>query len=202
MNFYDIYKTLEHERYYIFSSEDISLFYPKEKKHNLSKLIYRWKKKGWVYPLKNGLYELTYPEVFNIPDMYIANRLYSPSYISLETALSNYSIIPEVSMAVASITTKPTRRFRNRHGLFLYRTLRPQFFTGYYIEKEGRFDILIAEPEKALMDYLYFKTYRSRRLDLTQERLDKDALAKLSRKKMEKYAKLFNLNIKELYAYL
>lgn len=202
MNFKDLYKTLEKNKYYVFSYTDILSFYPKEKRYNLKKMLYRWKKKGWVDSLKRQLYELTYPKDFTIPDIYIANKLYSPSYVSLETALSNYSIIPEVSMAVTSITTKPTRRFKNKHGLFIYRTVRPDAFTGYYIEKHGGFDILIAEPEKAFIDYLYFKTYRNKKFNLRDERLDKDLVSQLSRKKLNKYAKLFNVSLKELYAYL
>jgi len=111
MNFKDIYRTLEKNKYYVFSYKDVLSFYPNEKTSSLKKLIYRWKNKEWICTLKRGLYELSYPKDFTIPDMYIANRLYEPSYVSLETALSNYSIIPEVSMAVTSITPKPTRKF-------------------------------------------------------------------------------------------
>lgn len=202
MTFKDLYKTLEKHKYYVFAYEDILSFYPKEKKYNLKKMVYRWTKKGWIYPLKRGLYELTYPKNFTVPDMYIANKLYSPSYVSLETALSNYSIIPEVSMAVTSITTKPTRRFKNKHGLFIYRTVKPVAFAGYYVEKQGNFNILVAEPEKALIDYLYFRAYRNKKFNLKDERLDKDVIARLKKKKLSKYAKLYKLNLKELYAYL
>jgi predicted transcriptional regulator of viral defense system len=205
MNFKDLFSKLDQYRYYIFSLKDILFFYPKEKEDYLRKMVYRWKKKRWIYPLKRGLYEITYPREHLIPDMYIANKLYGPSYVSLETALSNYSIIPEVSMAVTSITTKPTRRFQNKHGLFLYRTVKPDIFTGYYVEKQGLFEILIAEPEKALVDYLYFKTYRTyryRKFNLEEERLDKDVISGLNRRKLEKYSKLYNINLKEFYAHI
>lgn len=202
MNFKELYKTLEKNKYYIFSFDDLLFFYPNEKRANLKKLIYRWKGKGWISSLKKGIYELTYPKDLSIPDMFIANHLYSPSYVSLETALSHYSIIPEVSMAVTSITTKPTRKFKNKHGLFIYRTVRPVAFTGYYVEKQGAFDILTAEPEKALMDFLYFKTYRNRKFSFEDERFDKDVISHLNKKMLNKYAKLYNIDLKELYAYL
>jgi hypothetical protein len=70
------------------------------------------------------------------------------------------------------------------------------------VEKQGSFDILIAEPEKALIDFLYLKTYRNKKIDLKGERLDKDVISRLKKKRMSKYAKLYNLNLKELYAYL
>jgi len=137
-----------------------------------------------------------------VPDMYVANHLYSPSYVSLETALSDYSIIPEVSMAVTSITTKTTRRFRNKHGLFIYRTVKPEAFAGYYVEREGGFDILMAEPEKALVDFLYFKAYHNKKFKLEDERLDRDIISRLNRKKLNKYAGYYNMDLKGLYAYL
>ena len=166
-------------------------------------MLYRWKNRGWIYALKKGVYELSYPKDFIIPDMHIANKLYSPSYVSLETALSNYSIIPEVAMAVTSITTKPTRRFKNKHGLFLYHTIKADAFTGYFIDKQAGFDIFIAEPEKALVDYIYFKSYHNKKFNIKEERLDKDIISKLNAKKIYKYAKLFNINLKEiLYDYL
>ena len=202
MNFKDLYRTIEKNRYYVFSHEDILSFYPEERKDNLKRLIYAWKDKGWIYALKRWLYELTYPKDFVIPDMYIANRLYSPSYISLETALSNYSIIPEVSMAVTSIATKPTRRFKNKHGIFVYRTVRPGAFTGYYVERQGFFDILIAEPEKALIDYIYFKTYRNKKFNLEDERIDKDIVSKLNKKKLDRYSRQYNIDLRGLYAQL
>lgn len=202
MNFRDLYKNLEKNKYYVFSYKDILSFYPKEKRYNVKKMLYRWKKKGWLLSLKKGLYELTYPKDFIIPDMHIANKLYSPSYISLETALSNYSIIPEVSMAVTSITTKPTRRFKNKHGLFIYRSIKADCFAGYYIERHGNFDILIAEPEKAFVDYLYFKAYRNKKFNLKDERVDMDIISRLNKRKLGKYARLYNMNPKEIYAYL
>ena len=202
MSFRELYKNIIRLGYYIFSTEDLSTLYPCEGKHNIKIMLHRWKDKGWVYSLKRGLYEICYPKDLNIPDMRIANALYKPSYVSLETALSYYSIIPEVSMAVTSITTKPTRKFKNKHGLFVYHTVKPPAFGGYYVEKNLGFDILIAEPEKALVDFIYFKTYRNKRIDLREERLDKKIISKLNKSKIKKYAHSYKMNQKELYAYL
>ncbi|MFH1776353.1 MAG: hypothetical protein ABH952_02165 [Candidatus Omnitrophota bacterium] len=202
MNFNDLYKTLEKNKYEVFSYEDLLSFYPDENKYNLTKMIYRWKNKGWIYSLKRGLYELTYPRDFIIPDLYVANKLYSPSYVSMETALSNYSIIPEVSIAVTSLTTKPTRTFKNKHGLFYYRTVKPHVFTGYYIEQLSTFPILIAEPEKAFIDYVYFKTYRNKKFSFKDERFDREVISRLNKKKISRYAKLYRIDLKELYAHL
>lgn len=202
MEFTALFKTIEKHRYYVFSHNDLLSFYPNEKKDGLKKAVYRWKRNGSISPLRRGVYELTYPKDLHIPDLYIANHMYGPSYVSLETALSHYSIIPEVSMTVTSVTVKPTRRFRNRHGLFIYRTVKPAAFSGYYIERQGGFDVFIAEPEKALVDFLHFKTYRNKAFDYGEERLDKDSISRLNNKKINAYAKLYNLDLKGLHAYL
>ena len=198
MRFQDTYKKLVEKKYTVFSFEDLCVFYPEEKRSNLRQYLSRWKAQGWLQSLKKGLYELTYPEGRGVPDFFIANKMYAPSYISLETALSYYSIIPEVSMAVVSVTSKITRKFKNSHGLFMYRSVRPDAFRGYIIEKHNGFNILIAEPEKALVDYLYFKTLHGRPFDKKAERIDQKRVEQLNKKKLESYAKIYQLNVKGL----
>ncbi len=200
MKFREIYKTLESRKLYVFSTEELLLLYPGETNENLKKLVYRWKQKGWIIALKRGLFELAYPRSFNIPDLYIANRIYQPSYVSLETALSYYSIIPEVSMAVTSVTTKPTRRYKNDHGLFVYRTVGPEAYNGYYIESMRGFEVFIAEPEKAFVDYLHFKTYRKKGWRLSDERFDRKRIKALRQDKLNIYAKPYRVDMGEIYA--
>ncbi len=201
MRFQDVYKNLVGKRYYVFSFEDLSILYPGENRSTLRQYLSRWKKNGWIGSLRNGLYELTFPEGRSIPDFFMANKMYAPSYISLETALSYYSILPEVSMAVVSVTPKATRRFKNAHGLFIYRSIRSEAFHGYGIEKHNGFDVLIAEPEKAVADYLYFKTLHGKRFDWDAERLDQKRLAHLNKAKLDLYVGMYHLNLKEvLYA--
>jgi predicted transcriptional regulator of viral defense system len=202
MKFINVYRTLEANNLFVFSFDDLLLLYPDETKKNLRKVMYRWKRKGWVASLKKGLYEIAYPKPLNIPDFYVANKMYQPSYVSLETALSFYSVIPEVSMAVTSITTKPTRKYKNRHGLFLYRTVRSELFKGYSIEENKGFLILIAEPEKAFIDYLYYQNYRKKKFRMPDQRFDKEKIKVFNKKKITEYAKLYDLNAREIYANL
>ncbi len=198
MRFEDLYKVLSGKKYYVFSLEDVCVFFPKEKKGTLKQYLSRWKRSGYVVPLRRGLYELVYPERRSLSDMYLANRIYSPSYVSLETALSHYSLIPEVSMAVLSIASKPTRRFKNHHGLFVYSSVQPEAFCGYTIEHHGGVDIVIAEPEKALADLLYFRTLRAQKFDPGALRLDTKRTARLNRKKLDHYGGIFGIHVKGL----
>jgi predicted transcriptional regulator of viral defense system len=199
MRFNDAFRLLSQRKFPVFSFEDLHAFFPAETRAHMKQFLSRWKKRGWIAPLRRGLYELTFPEDRGLPDLYLANRIYSPSYVSLETVLSDHGIIPEVSMAVLSVTSKTTRRFKNRHGLFLYRSVQPKAFCGYRIEKQNGFDVLAAEPEKALVDYLYFKTLRGGTLDFEAERLDLARIRHLDRKKIRRYAAVFGLDLRRLF---
>lgn len=203
MKFDEVYRQLSAKRYYVFSCEDLSLFFPKEKKETIRQYLSRWKKRGLVASLRKNLYELIFPSPYHISDMVLANKIYSPSYVSLETALSHYGLIPEVSMAVTSVTSKPTRRFKNNHGLFIYRSIQPKAFCGYGIENHQGMDVLIAEPEKALADFLYFKTIRFSQTGSGAFRFDRKRMARLNPKKLEAYGRIYGIKIKEiLHAYL
>ncbi len=139
----------------------------------------RYVKMGLIKSPKRGLYYFT----DNPPDPYLlANKIYIPSYISFETALSYYSIIPEVVYSITSATTKTTRKFDSGDIAFAYYKIKMPAFTGY-LKKE---DYLIADPEKALVDYLYFVALGKKTLN---DRLDTKGLNK---PKILRYVKLFN----------
>lgn len=110
-------------------------------------------KRGLFLRLKRGLYML---KTDPLPEEEIANCLYRPSYISFEYALATYNLLPEMVYSVTSATTKPTRTFAVGEKTFSYFTIKREAFTGYIPVKRAGRTILMAEPEKALVDYLYF----------------------------------------------
>lgn len=142
--------------------------------------------KGLFTRLKNGLYafEGRFPT-----NEEIANALYKPSYISFEYALAKYNIIPEIVYSITSATTKPTRIFGVTDSAFEYFKIKKQAFTGYRLIKEGgarAVHVLIAEPEKAVVDYLYFVSLGKRQPN------DRMVIHGLDRTKIMHYAKLFD----------
>lgn len=110
-------------------------------------------KRGLFLRLKNGLYMLNTDP---LPEEEIANRLYRPSYLSFEYAMATYNLLLEMPYSVTSATTKPTRTFTVGEKTFSYSTIKREAFTGYVPVKRAGRTILIAEPEKAIVDYLYF----------------------------------------------
>ena len=133
--------------------------------------------------LRNGLYALK----LNPPsETEIANRLLAPSYISFEYALSRYGIIPESSYSITSATTKLTREFTAQGKIYEYNRIKAIAYRGYRTEKQGSATVLIAEPEKALADYLYFVDLRLKRLN------DRLSTRHLKKSSVLRYASLFD----------
>jgi len=146
-------------------------------------LIHRYTKKGFIKRLKRGIYALYDTSV---PDIYLANELYEPSYVSLEFALSFHRVIPETVYEVTSVTTKPTRQFKALGKIFSYHRIKKEAFTGYTVYRQRDISSLIAEPEKAFVDLTYLRLRRNKKL---LSRFDK---GKINPEKALHYAKLFN----------
>ena len=92
----------------------------------------------------------------------IANRICSPSYISFESALPYYGFIPEGVLTVHSATSLKTKAYSTPLGHFNYRNLKPSLMFGIRMIKAGNQNVRLAEPEKALLDYLYLNpTFRT-----------------------------------------
>lgn len=124
----------------------------------------RWAKKGALVSLKKGMYAFRPEEGAPAPEiLYIANRLYEPSYISMEYALSLYELIPEYVSVVTSITTRKTMLFKNALGHFSYQHVVPRAFRGFRQEKHSHDrQVFVAEPEKAVLDFLYLNAAKFR----------------------------------------
>lgn len=193
MDYISLSSALRSHKMYIFNLRDIKNLFPDEKVKTIKNNFIRWLSKGYFVRLRKDLYEfIEKGSELKIPDLYIANRLYEPSYVSLETALSVYSIIPDIAAGVISVTTRPTRTFKNKYGSFYYRTCQKRAFTGYRLMLYEGFKVYIADREKALVDFLYYRLRLSPSLDFAEERFNKKILKKIDWEKALYYAKLFN----------
>ncbi len=144
--------------------------------------IERFTAQGLFLRLKKGLYALK----THLPgEQEIANVVYRPSYLSFEYALSYYHLIPEASYVVTSATTKPTRNFEVDNRSFHYLTIKRTAFAGYQAKQIGGRTILLAEPEKAVVDYLYFTCLGRKSFN------DRLNIASLNRTTLLQYAELY-----------
>lgn len=168
----------------IFSGQDLRLLGPKVFAYQLS----LWQKQGYIVKLKNGLYAFK-DQLADLSPIEISGLLYSPCCLSLEKALSHYGLIPEMVYTTTLVTPKTTRQFKNRLGAFSFRHIKPDLFFGYRQVKGKSYPYLMAEPEKALLDYIYFNLSRLKsRADIKELRLDRRSWEQnISRAKLNRY---------------
>ena len=137
----------------------------------------RLAKQGILIRLQRDLYSLANRKysLFSL-----ANALYQPSVISLETALNYWGVIVQVPQTIFSIGLK-SYQCVNENTQFIYRRVQPELFRFGQTKVE---DFFIVEPEKALLDTFYMKTKGLAELlveDVDVSKLDPELLAYYSR---------------------
>ncbi|MBI4056653.1 MAG: type IV toxin-antitoxin system AbiEi family antitoxin domain-containing protein [Elusimicrobia bacterium] len=144
--------------------------------------LQRYVQQGAISRLRNGLYILKWT---SLDPLLIANHLYRPSYLSYETALSYHNLIPEAVYAIVSATSRRSHEFEVNNQAFIYHAIKRHAFTGYKGVKLGPDIVLMADPEKALCDYLHLVFLRKKNLN------DRIAWNKITQGKLLRYANLF-----------
>jgi hypothetical protein len=161
----------------------------------LRRQVSEWVNKGYLLQLKRGVYTLREEDRHQLFSPYfLANQLYTPSYISLESALSYYGFIPERVQAITSITSKKTQQFTNALGNFTYRHLKPELFEDFIAKKdEYNQTFLMASPERSIIDFLYFKSRELKHIheDVFEISFRFQYLERLNKQKLKSIAKKF-----------
>jgi predicted transcriptional regulator of viral defense system len=149
----------------------------------------RWVKAGKIYQLRRGIYSVSPPFQKKQPHPFlIANHLQKASYVSLQSALSFYGLIPEVVNTTTSVSTGRPEQLETPLGTYEFRHIKTELLFGYQMIELGEHSALVATPEKALLDLIYLQPgsdsaayLKELRLQNT-EKLDKDLLRKKSEK--------------------
>jgi predicted transcriptional regulator of viral defense system len=117
----------------------------------------RWTRAGRLYQLRRGLYALAPPYQKVKPHPFtIANRLVRSSYVSCQSALAHYGLIPEYVPTVTSVTSTRPAQWQTPLGVFDFRHVSLRRLRGYQ-----RLDLgagqwaFVATAEKALLDLIY-----------------------------------------------
>jgi predicted transcriptional regulator of viral defense system len=179
--------TLEEFRNTPIRMQDLSSVYPGCV--NLAMKAKRLCSAGEIVRLKKGLYVIN-PRVsrVQISPFLVANHIYGPSYVSMQSALRYYGLIPEAVYSVQSMTTGVARNYVNEIGTFSYVRVPAAYYQiGVTIKEELGASFMIASPEKALSDIMVFTPnlnlrYRSEIADYLERdiRFDMDELPNLN----------------------
>jgi predicted transcriptional regulator of viral defense system len=152
----------------------------------------RWQQKGYIQPIIRGWYMFADVRLTEDLLQLMANKLISPSYISLEFALSLYNLIPEGVFQITSITSKKTLQLNSSLATFSYRHVKPLLMFGYQLRDTPFGKVCVADLEKAILDFLYL-TPEANSIEFFDEmRLSKEGLQKIEKTKIEQYLRVFD----------
>ncbi|HRX63792.1 MAG TPA: hypothetical protein P5060_01675 [Candidatus Absconditabacterales bacterium] len=162
--------------------------------------LVNWMKKGYIKRISKGWYTLSSLQIDERMLFFCSNKIYSPSYVSIESALRYYDLIPEGVFMTTACSTKKTQKLSGDIGNFYYYNIKSSLFWGYeHIKNNNGFDFLIASVEKTICDFFYLKKHLDKE-DIAELRIDRYRLWELTNQdNLRKCAKLFkNKRIIEL----
>ena len=146
-------KKLNQLNLHIFTANDLEQIFGATKQASQSFLSYN-SQNNYLIRLRKGYYCFNEEEISNF---LVANNVYTPSYISLASALSFHQLIPETVYSTTSVTTKKTQEFTIGEKHFVYRSIKRDGFFGYKTYQSAGDRVYIATPEKSLADYVYYQ---------------------------------------------
>jgi len=173
-----VIKLLQAKGLSLLTLNDFSKLFNIDNRQTLYKKIARLEKAQIIQKLIKGKYLFLFQPA---NDYVLANFLYQPSYISLESALSFHGIITGFPYRITSVSIKPTKSIEVGKKEFVYSQIEKGLFWGY--EKQD--DFLLADKEKALLDYIYFGIKGLRNLSFDEmdfSEINKDKLASYVKK--------------------
>ncbi len=180
-------------------------------KNYLKILFSRYEKAGKVIRLKKNLYvSREYLNKMKIEGKYssylefLANLIYSPSYLSLEYILYKHNLLTELPVSFTSVAKKKTASSINELGKYLYRKIKEELFIGFEIIKKGDFTIFRASKAKALFDFLYLrKNFLVNKNAFESIRINRENLTGKDLKELERYIKIEkSKRMEEILGYL
>lgn len=176
----------------VFSIRDIQKLFPD---FDTRRLV-EWQEKGYILKLVNKWYLFNECKKDVELLLRISNCIYRPSYVSLETALAYYHFIPEAVYSQTAVTTRKTISYTTPVGHMNYHRIRPELYFGYTILHKGDLPVLIADREKAILDYLYLHPSVRSPKDISELRLNHDELNnQLNIERMGHYQLLFRSKV-------
>jgi predicted transcriptional regulator of viral defense system len=133
----------------------------------------RWVEAGRLLKLRRGLYALAAPFQKIRPHPFlVANRLVPGSYVSLQSALAHFGLIPESVPVTTSATVGRPGRWDTPLGSYEFRHLQEELFLDFQrTPLAGGQEAWIATPEKALLDLVYLEPEGDSMAYLTELRL-------------------------------
>ena len=172
-----------------FNINQVYAWQPSFEKNNLT----RWVKQNLLVKLRNSWY--SFPDYVNMSNIqyFVSNKIYSPSYISLHSALAFYGIIPEAIVQTTAVSSLKKANFENNFGSFSYQQILPELMFGNeqktFLNKHSLF---FATPEKAILDLLYLYPQYNSEQEIIELRFDEEFMQEdLNVERLNEFAEKF-----------
>jgi predicted transcriptional regulator of viral defense system len=176
-----------------FNINQVYAWQPDFEKNNLT----RWTKQNLLVKLRNSWY--SFPDYLKNPNIqhFVSNKIYSPSYISLHSALAFYGIIPEAIVHTTAVSSLKKSNFENVFGSFSYQQILPELMFGNeqktFLHKHS---LIFATPEKAILDLLYLYPQYNNEQEITELRFDEEFMQEdLNVERLNEFAEKFQSKI-------
>jgi predicted transcriptional regulator of viral defense system len=127
----------------------------KQSKNLIIKLV----KNGWLIRIKRGLYaisDLSSRGSLTISPLVVANLLVADSYVSFESALSQYGMFDQLTVKTVSVSLKGYKSVQVAGLDYVYVKTKPEYFFGWQEVQVDNDSARLATPEKALIDMVNF----------------------------------------------
>jgi predicted transcriptional regulator of viral defense system len=147
--------------------------------------VNRWVKKGVLERAGRNIYVIA-GEPRRVEA--VAGQAYFPCYLSFESALSRFGVLNLVPYSLTFATTRKTKSVTLVERRVEYRHLKTELYFGFTNE-DGFY---LAEPEKALLDLVYFSSFGKTKIP--SEEMD---LRSLSTQTLDEYARRFPPRVTE-----
>jgi predicted transcriptional regulator of viral defense system len=148
------------------------------------KALSRLTDRGLARRLANGIYLNKLVRDYSPADFISVLR--PDSYVSLEYALNHWGLSTQSPVALTCVTTGRPKEYEIPEFTITFRTISKTLFWGF-VEKQTRYSrYRIAEPEKALLDWIYLSLQTG-----LKPRLDEIAFNTVDKRKLIDYAQRY-----------
>jgi predicted transcriptional regulator of viral defense system len=151
---------------------------------SLGAILRRQQARGLVEHVARKLYVNKLAVGFDPRDL--ATTISSESYVSLESALNEWGVFSQSPFALTCVSKKQIRPIETSIAKITFRTIKKDLFWGFVERKTKYGEYKLAEPEKAILDWLYFRSKKRQPLDL-----DEFELQRVSRSRLLKYSESY-----------
>ncbi len=157
MKLISVYNRILSMRTPILKTDDLSILLGITNKHGYQ-ILSALAKEDLIIHLRRGLWAIK----DKIDPLVLPNYLTAPlpSYVSLQSALYSHGMISQIPSIIYAVSIARSRNYNTQLGSYSIHHIQPQLFLGFDIVGEQK--INIAQPEKALFDFFYFKATKTK----------------------------------------